>query len=221
MHEPLFLSVDSQMLKPEERILVGAMKVFAEIPPQIATIRQIADEAGVSFSAITYYFKTKENLYREVISRILKYVITSTPLKIGENEIRRKPRRAAALEELNGAVSALVSWIYGNSNAAVFAKIILREHFSPSPVYEMLYEGYFKKIIGRLTILIMAITPRRMKERDAAIQAFTIIGQVLAFRFEREMLVRHLNFAGFTPKEVEELKRTLMRNIYRQLEVEP
>ncbi len=220
MQEPLFLSVDPQMLKPEERILVAAVKVFADYPLEIATVRQIAKEAGVSFSSITYYFKTKENLYREVISRVVQHVIGGSPLKISPEQNRRKPRREVAIEELDGFINTFTAWIYGNSNAAVFAKIMLREHFSPSAVYGMLYEGYFKRVLLRLTQLVMAIAPE-MKEREATLQAFSLVGQLIVFRIEREMLVRQLGFTGFTPKEIEELKRTLRRNIYRQLEVEP
>lgn len=217
-----FLDVDPSKLKTEERIIIAAIKVFAEYPVQVATVRMIAQEAQVNFSSITYYFKTKENLYQEVIRRILNYVVQSMLLAA---ELPPQPLTPeSARRELFTMVGRLTDWIYGNSHATLFAKIIVREHISPSPVYEMLYDEFFSKVITRMSAIVHCLINVQEsvdKEREAALLTFSIFGQILGFRLEREMLVRHLGFTGFSADEIAELKALLARNIIRQLGVTP
>ena len=55
----------------ELHILDAAERVFAEVGYSGARLQIIADEAGVTKAMIHYYFKTKENLFRAVLDRIL------------------------------------------------------------------------------------------------------------------------------------------------------
>lgn len=50
-----------------ELLLAAGMKVFAKMGFDGATIRQIADEAGVNVSLVSYYFQGKEGLFRAVV----------------------------------------------------------------------------------------------------------------------------------------------------------
>lgn len=214
MYEPAFLSVDPKMLKSEERIIVAAIRVFAGCPIEKASLRTIAREAGISFSAITYHFKTKENLYNEVIRRVLEHVISSSP-DLSE-ELPEKITADAAKNELHGIIDNIADRLYGNSNAAMMAQILLREHITPSAIYESIYENYFKKIVNRIAGLVRGVTGKN-DEFNSKMQAFSIIGQLIAIRIEREMFVRELGFTGFSAEEIEKLKRVLKDNIFRQL----
>ena len=49
------MTVDPAKLKTEERLIVAAVKIFAQYPVELASTRAIAKEAGVSLSAIPYY----------------------------------------------------------------------------------------------------------------------------------------------------------------------
>lgn len=48
-------------------LLEAAKKVFAKLGYDGATVKDLADEAGVNISLVSYYFKGKEGLYRECI----------------------------------------------------------------------------------------------------------------------------------------------------------
>lgn len=75
-------------------LLVAAKKVFAEKGFEGATVKDLADEAGVNVSLVSYHFGGKEGLYREcvlqfasartdAIARILK-----APTSISELRVR-------------------------------------------------------------------------------------------------------------------------------------
>lgn len=54
----------------EKKILLAAEKVFAEAGFGGATMQLIADVSGLPKANIHYYFQTKEDLYRQVVSNI-------------------------------------------------------------------------------------------------------------------------------------------------------
>jgi len=53
------------------RILASALEVFSTSGFEGASLRQIADRAGVMHQLVVYHFKTKEALWRAVITSIL------------------------------------------------------------------------------------------------------------------------------------------------------
>jgi AcrR family transcriptional regulator len=53
------------------RILASALEVFSTAGFEGASLRQIADRAGVMHQLVVYHFKTKEALWRAVITSIL------------------------------------------------------------------------------------------------------------------------------------------------------
>ena len=58
-------------VRNEKRILDAAQEVFATYGYQGATIDEVAKRAGISKPNLHYYCKTKEELYRRVMQRIL------------------------------------------------------------------------------------------------------------------------------------------------------
>ena len=73
-----FFDVEPSLLKTEERIIVAAIKIFAEYPLHAVTVRMIAKEARVCFSSIsrtarfvaTQYFSSVGNTCTFHSSRI-------------------------------------------------------------------------------------------------------------------------------------------------------
>ena len=74
-------------------LLVSAKKVFAEKGFEGATVKDLADDAGVNISLVSYHFGGKDGLYRacvmqfaearvDAIERILKPVTSTSELKI-------------------------------------------------------------------------------------------------------------------------------------------
>src|SRR3712207_187483 len=49
------------------KLLAAAAQIFAKKGYSGATVKEIADEAGVNVSLISYHFKGKEGLFRELV----------------------------------------------------------------------------------------------------------------------------------------------------------
>lgn len=204
------------MLKTDERIILAAMKVFSHYPIEDVTLRMIANEGDVTPSLITYHFKTKENLYQEVLSRFLSLLTQTVRTYFEGREPTTTPTSEAAEEALCDTIGFIADQMYNHPNAGLFAKIIIQEHFSPSQVYDMLYENFFKNIIDLMAGMIQAINGST-DQRRTNLQVFAIIGQLIGFRLERELLVRHIGMEGFSANEAEELKQLVIRNTLAQI----
>jgi AcrR family transcriptional regulator len=59
--------MESDQVAPRERIMVAALGLFAQKGLHGVGVREIAREAGVNVNLISYYFKTKDELYARLI----------------------------------------------------------------------------------------------------------------------------------------------------------
>ena len=57
--------------KTRSRLLNAAGSVFAKKGYEAASVRDIADAAGVPFALITFHFKTKKNLFQQTIEHFI------------------------------------------------------------------------------------------------------------------------------------------------------
>ncbi|WP_374525212.1 TetR/AcrR family transcriptional regulator [Sphingopyxis sp.] len=55
----------------KERIIDSAINVIATVGMHRTTHRKIAQAAGISLSSTTYYYETKEDIFRDAVSRVL------------------------------------------------------------------------------------------------------------------------------------------------------
>jgi len=62
-------------MKTENKILDSARKIFLLYGYHGTTIEKIARDAGVSKAIIHYYFRTKDNLYREIVRMIADSIL--------------------------------------------------------------------------------------------------------------------------------------------------
>lgn len=210
--------VDRELLKTEELIILSAMKIFSQYPMDVASFRMIAKDAGVSVSLITYHFKSKENLYREVLRRVAEhsasYLKSYEPIVDGKKQLT--PLEAArTLEEVLAGYS---DRFFAGTELDPYVLIIMQEHSAPTPHYDILYDRLFTKIFNLLTTLIIVSTGRD-SHRRASFHAVAILGQLLGFRYERHILARSLGMTCYSKEEAEEIKEEILRNVFLQLEI--
>jgi TetR/AcrR family transcriptional regulator len=66
-----------QDVDSREALLDAAKRVFAEKGFEGATVKDLADAAGVNVSLVSYYFDGKENLYRECLKSVSRHHVAS------------------------------------------------------------------------------------------------------------------------------------------------
>lgn len=118
----------SGMARPSKRehVLEAAERVFADQGYDRATMRNIADEAGVGLPLVTYHFETKLNLYRSIFEKYQYW-----------NEARRKALREVnrasddALEQIVDAFLLVGRHDQADTRTANYLTLVLREAGDP------------------------------------------------------------------------------------------
>ncbi|MBU4262792.1 MAG: CerR family C-terminal domain-containing protein [Proteobacteria bacterium] len=196
------------------RLIEAGLDIFGECGYTGATTRMIADQGGVNLAAIPYHFGGKEGLYGAVIDHIVTSVRGQLDPILHEIEDRLgqgRPEPDEAQELLEKFLGRLVDFVVGSKEAPRFSRIILREQMSPSSAYDNIYEGIMRPILVMVAALLAIITGRKAgADRETRLRAFCLIGQIMAFRFARETLVRNLGLQGYSPDETAEIHRIVM-----------
>jgi AcrR family transcriptional regulator len=89
---------------PRERIVEAALHIFAAEGFETATLRAITERAGVNIAAVNYYFRSKDELLRHVLDRLIAPYIRARLDALEAVEVAAEPG-APALEAI---VEALV-----------------------------------------------------------------------------------------------------------------
>ncbi|SHJ67982.1 transcriptional regulator, TetR family [Anaerobranca californiensis DSM 14826] len=79
------MTIENDKLNQSEKILLAAFKCLSSRGYANVSMRDIADEAGVVLSQLTYYFKNKEGLFKEVVK-----MMTNKYLQEIEESLKRE-----------------------------------------------------------------------------------------------------------------------------------
>lgn len=127
------MKINSELLSPpsetapREKILLTAIALFAEQGFERATVRQIAKQAEVNISAISYYFGDKAGLYRAAILE---------PFGSPKDDITlfNAPDLSLA-EALNGLFSGFTEPLKQNKLAKLCTRLHMREMVEPTGLW--------------------------------------------------------------------------------------
>lgn len=219
MNKTELVTVDPSLLKTEERIVLAAMKVFSQYPLEVASLRMIAKEAGITLSLISYHFKVKENLYQEVLRRILSPMGEKFDKRFGILDSEQEISVERAKQVFVEVIGELSKKIFLHPHSPLFVKVIIQEHFSPSAYYDELYQDFFKKMIDGLARLSRIINPE-IGERRSTLLAYGVIAQIIGYRMERELMVRQIGLEGYTQEEADEIAGLAIKNAMLAIQAE-
>lgn len=177
----------------KERILEAAEKVFSEKGFYEAKITKIAEEAGVSVGTIYRFYRSKEELYSEVIRKKLKEM---------EREVEEAVEGKSPLEALEAYVNTVVDFF---SRERDFFEIFMRELGSSFIIdterfnLSDWYKDYVRKFSG---IIERGIAEGTFKELDPE-GVFLLISGALAN-------IDYFRLKGFLSIEPEEVKKLVL-----------
>lgn len=197
-----------------ERLLEAAIDVFGRHDFDSATTRMIAKAANGNIAAIPYYFGGKGGLYKAVINHIVDRIKKESGgllEQIDGATFTGDAGRQQARELMQAILERFINFIAGSAQGPRFSRIILREQMFPSPAYDTIFEGFLKPVLNALSTLIMAASGES-DPRQATFKAMTLMGQVLVFRVARETIVRELDLEGYSPEELDEIRRVIVAN---------
>lgn len=193
---------DGEVSDPADRLIAAALPVFAQRGFDRATVREIAKEAGANVAAVSYYFGDKMGLYRAVIESIREQRQREFPAPaVGD---------APAEETLLRLVRTLLSRMLAGDERGFEAMLMMREMQSPTAVFGVMVDEYFKPTFDALYATIEQLVdfpqaddrkspgPRRSSSERGMVSslhetlvsqvALGVVGQCLYYRIGRPVL---------------------------------
>ena len=185
--------------RPRE-ICAAALQVFAEKGFAAAKLDEIAKRAGVSKGTLYLYFKDKEQLFRAVIR--------DTVVPNVENMRADLIQTGIPFDQLIRFFFAQFAMIASQVPIGAVAKMVVSESRNFPELAKVWHDEVVSKALGTVTALIeMAQAKGEVREGDARLHAFTLLGPMLMGLLYRETLEpvggEPLDFAALTRQHAE------------------
>lgn len=185
--------------RPRE-ICAAALQVFAEKGFAAAKLDEIAKRAGVSKGTLYLYFKDKEQLFRAVIR--------DTVVPNVENMRADLIQTGIPFDQLIRFFFAQFAMIASHVPIGAVAKMVVSESRNFPELAKVWHDEVVSKALGTVTALIeMAQAKGEVREGDARLHAFTLLGPMLMGLLYRETLEpvggEPLDFAALTRQHAE------------------
>ena len=180
--------------------------MFGRLGFEGASTRQIARDAGVNLSAIVYHFGSKQALQVAVAEHVANNIISRIgPVMAGRNAPGTPDEAQAMFAEI---VDTMTEVILGSAEAELWARFIIREQMQPTEAFDAIYliMGPMITAISKLVAVIL----ERPADEETQIRAFTLLGQILVFRFAHALVTRRLNWVEIGAAEREKIKQIVI-----------
>lgn len=168
------------MSTPKERILAAAVQIFGRKGFKAATVREICQAARVNLAALNYYFGNKQDLYRTLVTDLLKRAIDHYPADMGRGFV------ADPKERLRLFILAMLHRLLAPGGLSGFqnqGRLLARELADPSPVLDTLVQDHIRPQAAILSSIIgELIGPDAPRDRVMRC-AFSIMGQCFYYGY--------------------------------------
>jgi len=197
------------------RILTAALHEFGMAGAAGATTRKIAQEAGVSLPALTYYFGGKEGLYlacaREIVREYQAHMLAM--LADVQISIAEGASPDAARTSLKAVIGALVDLQIARQQSDVWMSFVLREISEQGPAFGLLFEQLWSPGADLIVDLISRITGAPPRSTQPRLQALLLVSSLTAFSLARPISLKYLGWPRLGRAGVAEIKAALDQQI--------
>lgn len=170
--------------RARDRVLHAAGEVFAERGFRRATVREICRRADVNIASVSYYFKSKQDLYADVLDFAWRQSLRKYPDADGS----AAPERAE--ERLRRFVRTFLLRILDEGKPSWFGKLMAREIVEPSGALDRVIERAIRPLHRTLGELVGEILGQGAAPEEIRRHVFSILGQCLFYRHGRHVIAK-------------------------------
>lgn len=200
-----------------ELLLAAAARLFSQHGFDGVTVRRIAAEAGVGHAGVNYHFRSKSELYLEVLKR---HGPAAALARAGVEPASRAP---ATFPE---ARAALIRWVAAFvaegalPHDPVVDGLIRHEQRRSEGPRDEVFEGVIRPRHEELKRLIAAMVPR-LDDTDLSIAAIGVLSQAAYYRLARPVALRLLGVERIDRRLAERIVSRVLANTLGGLAIPP
>ncbi len=171
----------------KQRVLESACQVFAEKGYRDANITEICNLAEANRAAVNYYFRDKEELYRQVWRYANTIAVEAYPMEkqLGENPTPEDRLRAFIFVKLHR--------IFSKDAPGYLPKLMVKEMAEPTEVFEEIFHEIIIPQIDQLTSIIQLLLGEKATEHQIHLAGISVVSQCVFFSFNKAFRQRHFN----------------------------
>lgn len=179
------------------KLLAAAADTFASVGFEQATVRDIAQRAGVNVASINYHFGDKLGLYTELLRSTL--LQPESPVFPFSSDTET-PEAA-----LRSFVVGMFERMYGVGRSAWYAKVMAHELVRPTPALKVVVQHFIKPNALNLSRIVGRLIGRPADDRLTRLCVHSVIAQTVHHVHARPVI--HLLWPEIevTPENLEEI----------------
>jgi TetR/AcrR family transcriptional regulator, regulator of cefoperazone and chloramphenicol sensitivity len=176
-------------------LIEAATAVFGKAGFDAASTRAIAQQAGANQALINYHFGSKEGLYQAVVETICGDMERTLGPALEHLSLNMPTDHSTAITAIHELLSAMIEQ-FGRDELQDWSRIIAREQQDPTPAFEAIYEGFMRRILEALTLLVTVASAGEIQGETARLRASYFLGQVLIFVYAPAAMYRYLEWTA-------------------------
>lgn len=188
-------------LNTKERLLEAAHSLFAERGYHNATVRDIAARARTNLASINYYFRSKDDLYREVMHRSYRKIVETA--QVGAETICE--RGTSPEEKLRLFVRGLIPTTEAGAEEDQHTRLVAWELLAPTGAIEAIEEIEIKPHLEAAEDVVRTFLAPETPAPDITAAALWLVGQCMIFRRVAERSRHGFRPLAFSPEKADHL----------------
>lgn len=185
--------------RTRDRLLHAAGEVFAERGFRRATVREICRRAHVNIASVNYYFKSKQDLYADVLEFSWRQALRKYPDDDGSGRLE------PAEERLRRVVHTFLLRILDEGRPAWFGKLMAREIVEPTGALDRVIERAIRPLHELLGGVVREILGKGASPETIRRHVFSILGQCLFYRHGRHVIAKMYPAVRLDSGEIERI----------------
>ena len=181
-----------------DRILEAAGEIFAEKGFELATVREICQQANANLAAVNYHFGDKQRLYVEAVKKAHRW-------KMSQAEMPNWTEDADPQQMLADFILTFVRRLKLGDRDTWQNRLMMREMMRHDGACVELVHDSIRPQFDTLLAILRRLVPAGTASEQLHTTAFSIVGQCLFYHFA-DPVVRNLleerEYAGHTPEKL-------------------
>ena len=193
-------------------LIEAAIEHFGKRGYDAVTTREIAAAAETNVSSIKYHFGGKDELYRAALENVVAEiqalivpVLAALTQKIALAGSDRTKLRALARDFSTNWCRAVL----GDRRLQRRIPLIVRELIAPTANFDVLYDGFFRKLYDALAALIAGYHKAAAADPATRIRTHALVNLLLGFVEGESIFWRQMGWKRYTPERIEVILPTV------------
>lgn len=206
-----------------QALIEAAIALFGEHGRASTSTRMIADQAGANVASISYYFGSKDGLYRAVIQyiadRISSYMVESNKSVfelLNASDISKDDAHAA----IHTLFDSFTHLLLDSDEPMTWMLIVIREQAKPTEAFDVLYNPIMRPLQDAMSRLVAIYTGLPEDSDEIKIRVHTYASLVLGFLTSRESFLRHMGKRELDADDIAAIRSIIQSSLDACLKME-